>query len=199
MRAFVVLLLAAPLPGQQSPVWKPISPQIAAEQVARCGAGPVTIRSDRELDTDVLVVAGKSAITDAQIVCIADAAGFYDVELPKDAQPRLTTLVKARAAAAVRSESTKWLVEHRLLGAVPKYEAGTSNDAKFAGEVERLCKAKGALSSSYGVHVLSPEWLLRQKWDGSEDLPVTCVLHVAFASGFKLGFIGNAAIAPASK
>lgn len=147
----------------------------------------------------MLVVAGEGAVTAEQIACIARAADFYEVVLPADPQTRLNAVVEARAAESLRSESAKWLEKHRYLGTAPKYQAGVTNDEEFVEQVEKFCRAKGALSSSYGAHVLNPDWVLRQKLGGSKDQPLACVLNVAFSSNFKLGFIGNEAFAPGSK
>lgn len=196
MFLMLAMFAAAQLSGPLPDGFERITPQVAAERVGNCGTGTVTIRSDPNLDTDVLVVAGKGTITDEQIACIAKAASFYEVELPPDAQPRLNAITEARGAAIVEAYTHNWLATHNLLGRLPKYEAGVTNDAAFAREIEKLCKAKGALQSQYGVHALNPAWATRQKDEPLEDQPFACVINVALASGFKLGFIGNEQFAP---
>lgn len=62
-----LVLLAAQVTSPMMDAYDRITPQVAAKRVARCGAGPVTIRSENEMDMDVLVVTAKRAITDVQI------------------------------------------------------------------------------------------------------------------------------------
>lgn len=192
----LVMFTAAQLLSPLSDAFERITPQVAAKRVAACGTASVTIRSNRELDTDVLVVAGKGAIADEQIDCIANAANFYEVELPPEAQPRLNAITEARRAALVAAQSHNWLVTHNLLGQLPIYEAGVTNDGAFARQVEKLCKARGALHSQYGVHALNPAWVARQKGKLLGGQPFACVINVALASGFQLGFVGNEQAAP---
>jgi hypothetical protein len=191
-----LVFLAAQVTSPMLDGYDQITPQAAAERVARCGAGPVTVRSEKEIDVDVLVVTAKRPITDEQISCIAKAASFYDVELPPDAQPRLNAVTTARSVAITRAEGTKWLSAHNLLDKLPEYKAGVTNDEEFARKVETLCRADGALQSSYGAHALSPEWGMEHLGETTEDGPFACVLNAAWASGFKLGFIGNEQATP---
>lgn len=195
MFAQLVLLAAAQVSSPMVDAYDRITLQVAAERVARCGAGLVTIRTDKEIQVDVLVVATKGPIPNEQIVCIAKAASFYDVELPPDAQPRLNAITEARSAALVKAEGEKWLVAHKL-GKLPEYKAGVTDDDGFARKIEKLCNADGALHSQYGVHALNPEWAARQQGGLVEDGPFACVISVALASGFKFGFIGNERFTP---
>lgn len=173
-----------------------ITPKVAAERIVRCGVGPVTVRTDEAIEEDVLVVAAKGVITDEQIACIAKAASFYDVELPRDAQPRLDASTKAKSAALAKAEGRRWLTTHHLLGKLPTYEAGVANDDSFAREVEELCGANGALHSKYGVHALNPAWANHQKGPPEEGGPFACVINAALASGYRFAFIGNERVTP---
>lgn len=186
-----IALIAAQMTSSTSVGYDRITPQAAAERVARCGAGPASVRSMKEIDVDVLVVAAERIITDKQIVCIAQAASVYDVELPPDAQPRLDAITMARSEAFTKAEGARWLAAHELLTKLPVYQAGMTDDEEFARKIETLCRANGALQSRYGVHALSPEWGMKNVGDPAEDGPFACVLNVASASGFELGFIGN--------
>ena len=182
-------LLIAQVSSPVSDAYDQITPQLAAERVARCGVGRVEIKSEKEIDVDVLVVATKHAITDQQIACIARAASFYDVELPPDAQPRLNVITAARSVALAKAQGLRWLATHSLPGKLPEYKVGLTDDEKFAQKIEGLCRASGALHSRYGVHALSPDYLHRGY--PTDNGPVACVLNVAWASGFEIGFIGN--------
>lgn len=95
------------------------------------------------------------------------------------------------------SEARKWLNAHDLLDRLPKYETGVTDDAEFGRRVEELCSAQGALQSHYGPHALSPEWVSQRSPDAAvEDGPLTCLLNVTWATGFKMGFIGNEQAVP---
>jgi len=90
----IAALLAAQATSPMLDAYDQITPKVAAERIKRCGIGSVTVRTDEAIEEDVLVVAAKAVITDEQIACIAKAASFYDVELPRDTQPRLDALTK---------------------------------------------------------------------------------------------------------
>ena len=182
-------LLVAQVSSPMLDAYDQITPEVAAERVARCAAGSVKVRSMKEIDVDVLVVTTEHAITDEQIACIAKAGSFYDVELPPNAQPRLNAVKIARSVALSKAQGTAWLATHSLSGKLPEYISGVTDDEEFANKIEKLCRADGALHSRYGVHALSPDYLHRGY--PTEDGPIACVLNVAWASGFEVGFIGN--------
>ena len=184
-------ILVAQVTSPMLDAYDRITPEVAAERVASCGAGAVTVRSKKEIDVDVLVVAANSAITDKQIVCIAKAASFYEVELPPDAQPRLNAITTARSEAITKAEGAKWLSAHNLLAELPEYKVGVTNDDEFVRKIETLCRAGGALHSRYGVHAINPEWVRKHVRIPTKDGPFACVISAAMASGFELVFIGN--------
>jgi hypothetical protein len=173
-----------------------VTPKTAAERVMRCGIGPVTVKSEAELDTEVLVVTANGPLTDEQIACIDKAASFYDVKLPASAQSRFDRARETRAAAYMAGEGRKWLLAHRLLDRLPSYRSGVTQDADVAHKIEELCHAEGALSSSFGVHAVSPDWVMKNSGKIKQDGPFVCLLNAAWASGYQLGFIGNEAYAP---
>jgi hypothetical protein len=191
MMFILAVLFAAQATSPMLGGYDQITPKVAAARIVRCGVGPVTVRSDEAIEEDVLVVVAKSTITDEQIACIAKAASFYDVELPRDAQPRLDAITRAKSAALVKAEGRRWLTTHHLLGKLPQYEAGVTDDESFARSVEELCGASGALHSQFGVHALNPAWANQQQGMPKEDGPFACVINAALASGFEFAFIGN--------
>jgi hypothetical protein len=197
MYAHLVMIAAAQMSTSVLKAYDQITPQVAAKRVAGCGVGAVTVRSDAELDADVLVVAGSASILDERLACIDKAASFYDVELPPSVQPRFNAIREARSAALMATEGRRWLKAHDLLDRVPKYEAGVTDDAVFGRTVEKLCGADQALQSPYGPHALSPEWASQHAFDPRiEDGPMACLINVSWATGFKMGFIGNEQAAP---
>jgi len=138
-----LILLAAQVTSPMLDAYDQITPQVAAQRTERCGAGPVTVRTDKLTESDVLVVAAQGVITDEQIACIAKAASFYDVKLPPDAQPRLNAITKAKSSALVKAEGQRWLTTHHLLRKLPKYEAGVTDDDRFA------CVISAALAAGF--------------------------------------------------
>lgn len=197
MYVHLIMMAAAQMSASVLKAYDQVTPQVAAKRVTGCGVGAVTVRSDAELDADVLVVAGSVSITDKRLACIDKAASFYDVELPASVQPRFNAIREARSATLMASEARKWLKAHNLLDQVPKYEAGVTDDAVFGMEVEKLCGADQALRSRYGPHALNPEWATQHALDPRiEDGPMACLLNVTWATGFKMGFIGNEQAAP---
>jgi hypothetical protein len=175
-----------------------ITPEMAVERAGKCGLGPVTIRFEEELQSDILTVTGGASVTESQLQCLDYAAGFgIFVELPTAAQRRFDAIREARASEMMRGDARKWLSKRGLLARVPKYIPGTTDDAAFTREVEELCgpPAKGAFQSQYGPHVLSPEWVqalgLPPKDEDAEAM--SCLLNVTSVAGYRVGVIGNEA------
>lgn len=192
MLAHVITIALAQMSALLLDAYPSITPQVAAKRVADCGVGAVTVRADTDLGADVLVVEGSEPVSDQQLACINKAASFYDVELPSSAQPRFDAIRDAVSAALMASEARKWLKAHGLLNRLPKYEPGVTDDAEFGRKVEKLCSAEGALQSQYGPHTLSPAWTTQRVGDAQrEEGTLKCLLSVTWASGYKMGFIGN--------
>ena len=197
MNAHLILIAAAQMSASLLNAYDRITPQVAAQRVSGCGVGTVSVRSDAELNADVLVVSEAAPIPDQQLACIDKAASFYDVELPPSAQPRFNAIREGRSAALMAAEARKWLKAHNLLDRLPKYDPGVTDDAAFGRKVEKLCSADGALQSRYGPHALSPAWAMHRATNAPiEDGPLACLLNVTWATGFKMGFIGNEQAAP---
>jgi hypothetical protein len=192
-----ILLAATELSAPFPTGYDRITPQVAAERVARCGVGPVTVKPEPDLQQDVLVATGNASVSDEQLACIDKAASFYDVELAPADQLRFDAIREARAATIVTEEARKWLAAHKLLDRLPKYEPGVTSDAIFSRQVEELCNARGALQSNYGHHTLSPEWTQRQFKDSHpNDGPFACLINVTVSTGYEIGFIGNERATP---
>ncbi len=175
-----------------------ITPEVAAERAAKCGLGSVTIRYEDELQSHILMVANAAPANESQLACVDKAVGWgVFVELPSNVQPQFDAIREARASAIMLEEARKWLSARGLLERVPKYVQGTTDEAGFTGEVERLCgpRAQGAFQSQYGFHALSPDWVQKMQLPPKpEDEEVfSCLSNVTTVAGFKLGFIGNEA------
>lgn len=191
-----IIVIAAQLSASLPNAYERITPQVAAKRVAGCGVGPVTVKSDADLDTDVLVVAA-SSVSDEQLACMVKSASFYDVELPPSVQPRFNEVSETRSAALKVADAREWLRSHKLLARIPKYKLGITDDVAFSHAIEKLCHADQALQSRYGPHALSPEWTMQHATDARlADGPMACLLNVASATGFKMGLVGNEQAAP---
>ena len=97
----------------------------------------------------------------------------------------------------IKAEAREWLSKRGLLDRVPKYVAGTTDDAAFTNAVELLCgpRTKGAFQSQYGSHALSPEWIkaLGLPLKNEDMEAMSCLLNVTTVAGYSVGFIGNEA------
>jgi hypothetical protein len=177
------------------------SPELASRNIVQCGAEAVEIRYDDLDNSDgfspspILVVHGA---TDEQLPCIDRAAGFYDVALPPELQKGFDAIRLAQYMKAYRERAAASLSARGLLGQVPKFRAGETDDIAFARQLEAICgpAAAGALQSSHGPHVVSPEWLSRIPLPPKpeDDEAISCLMAAAFTAGFELGLIGNEAI-----
>jgi hypothetical protein len=82
---------------------------------------------------------------------------------------------------------------------VPKFRAGETDAVEFSRQLEAICgpAAQGALQSSYGPHVISPEWISRIALPHSpeDNEAISCLMETASAADFELGLIGNEAAA----
>lgn len=177
------------------------SPEIASRNIVQCGAELVEVRYDDldELDgfspSPTLVVHGA---TEEQLPCIDRAVGFYEVELPPELQKGFDAIRLAQYMTAYRERAAASLSERGLLYKSPKFRAGETDAAEFSRQLEAICgpAAEGALQSSYGPHVISPEWVSRIALPPrpEDDEAISCLMAGAFTADFELGFIGNEAV-----
>lgn len=196
------LLLSLAAPEAPPASAEGLSPQEAAERVSQCGLGAVSTKYEPDLNEDVLIANDAQSATDEQLACAFRVVGFgYTLQLPANAQSRFDALLEAKAAIKAKAEASDWLAARNLLGRVPEYHKGQTDDATFTRQIEALCgpRARGAFQSKYGFHALNTEWMMRMgmppKPEDSEAL--TCLFHVAALTDFRVGFIGNEATAPA--
>jgi hypothetical protein len=190
----ILALLLFGMP-QSAPVRELLDPQRAVERVSRCGLGRPKLRYDSDLQEDLLMLRGQTRATDGQLACIDKAAEYFLVEMPLALQWRFDAIRRVRLDAQMNALARKWLSTHGLLARVPAYQPGKGDDAAFARSLEQLCgpEASGALKSSGDAYTLDPEWLQQQARDHPDGDAPTCLLNVAFVSGFPLGFFGNEA------
>lgn len=195
---FIGVLMSLSSPNELGALVEQITPQIAAERIARCGLGQVTISYEEVLQSEVLTAAGATSVTDEQLACADEAASYYHLELPPAVQPRYDAIRNARLSARVLREARAWLAERGLLERVPSYQAGVTDDGAFTLALEELCgpRAKGAFQSEYGFHAISADWAQRNFEPFGEGAEVVgCLMNAALVAGFEFGFIGNEAAA----
>jgi hypothetical protein len=189
-------LVAAAQASAQARLPGRIPSQEAAQRLRQCGLQPVTIRfNDPEYGgEDILVATGVKAATDQQLRCADKAANYFILELSPDIERRFEALREARLAPILEAKARAWLSDKGLLGRVPRYSRGKTNEGTFTRQVEELCgpKAHGAFQSQYGFHAVSPDWIKRNldPPDKSEDALI-CLMNVTTVAGFEIGFIGN--------
>ena len=196
--AGVAFVSAAVSSNSDVTLFEQITAEVAAERISQCGLGPVTIRYDELLQSEVLAAALATSVTDDQLACADKAASYYDLELPAAVQLRYDAIRQERFAAHHLAQAKSWLSDRGLLERVPKYEPGVTDDETFTRQLEDLCgpRAKGAFQSRYGFHAISPDWVLRSLQPierGAEVLD--CLTNMAAVAGYKVYFIGNEATA----
>jgi len=195
----VFVLLAAPS-HSLSDSFDRITANEAARRVARCGLGPARTRFDELLQEEFIVAQQAKSATDKQLACADKAASWYGLRLRASIQPRYEALRGARTSRLALADSRAWLASRGLLGKIPKYREGVTDDAVFSRQLEALCgpKATGAFQSELGFHTYSPAWEKRELRppDLGRDV-IPCLLNVTTAAGFRTGFIGNEAPASA--
>lgn len=173
-----------------------ISPQVAAERVARCGIGTPIIKNADEIQSYVLTLPDLTLATDEQLACADKAVSHHDLQLPATLQSRFMAIREKRFAALAMAEAKEWLAEKGLLERVPTYIKGTTDDLAFTRAVEKLCgpRAKGAFGLAQGLHTFSPAWNKRQLRPSAADSNAfTCVTHVLTVTNFGIGIIGSEA------
>lgn len=196
MMFVAALMTLAFSPERPATAFDRVTPQVAAERVSQCGLGAVTTSYDEVLQSGVLRAPGATAVSDEQLACADRAASDYLLELPPAVQPRYDAIRAARLSAHARVEGRAWLAKRGLLGRLPRYEAGVTDEAAFTRQLERLCgpRAEGAFQSEYGFHAISPDWARRSFKRFEEGAgALLCLMNAAQAAGFEIGFIGREA------
>ena len=168
------------------------NPEAAVAQVRACGFTDVSTRFDETLQEDVVDVAAVVSASDEQLLCVARASleTHYYVLFPSPLGQAYGSIYWRLSEERGREDARAWLKERGLLDRVPQYKPSESDDAKFVRTLESICgeKAIGALQPLNGMATIRPGTLESGKVD---DETLTCLLNVAAASGYHLGFIGN--------
>jgi hypothetical protein len=153
------------------------------------------------MQEDVVEVPEVTSASEEQLRCVALASlasSYYVVfrpEVEQAYQPLYWRLSEEHEKAAARV----WLEKRGLLSRLPKFDPAQSDETAFAHKLERLCgpKATGTLQPMRGMATfkegalgtLTKRGFSKGKLD---DETLMCLLHASAASGYPLGFIGNA-------
>jgi hypothetical protein len=186
---FDLLLAVAVGPPVDVPI---LNPRAAAAHVRACGLRHVRVKSDPDLEEDVVEVSHVSTATDVQLRCVAQqslAWGTY-VEFPERLNQTYQKVYFEIADAAARIHARVWLDRRGLLAKLPTYVKGQTDDLTFARRLEGLCgpQARGAYVRDHGRVILKP---------GNPEQPAIdngtfeCLLNATTASGFPMSFVGN--------
>jgi hypothetical protein len=188
------LLLSAGAEEASPPTLAVAPPEVAAERVKACGFRHVRVKDDDELQEQVVEVTGVSTVPEGKMRCAVkvslDTVRYVLFPLPASkVYWRLYTKMEDKRGAALtgwmQGEARDWLQQHGLLGRLPTYQKGKTDDLAFARQLEGLCgpKAAGAFQRFRGHVVLI---LPSGDFDTAE-----CLISAASASGLPFGFVGN--------
>ena len=193
---FGLIILSLASIASTGPIEVPtfVQPEVAASQVAACSFKHVRPSFDEMLQEDVITVSDMTTATGDQLRCVAKASlgSHYYVVFPEAIdsiyQPVYWRLSEERELANAKA----WLEKRGLLARLPAFDPKTSDPTAVAHTLEVLCgpKAVGTLKPMKGLMTLSDGALTS---GGLDDETFVCLLNVATASGYPLGFIGNEA------
>ena len=165
----------------------------ALAAIAACGIDGATIKFDDLLMEDVVVLPGRTVLSDQVLSCLAQASFDTGFEIPVPSEfvgefYRLRAVVSAPWNVEL---ARGWLSENGYRADLPAMRDGEA-DEEFARRIEQFCDAQGALASHYGPHTIDPAWLPSAGQDSEPFGTATvCLLSVGTAANFTIGFIGN--------
>lgn len=137
-------------------------------------------------------VTGVSTASDLQFRCVAQQslAGLTFVEFPEVLNARYQRVYYALDDAASRIKARVWLSRRGLLDKVPIYRKGATDDLEFSRNLESVCgpSAAGTIQVKHEFVVLKFGLNSDTKIDQST---IECVMNVGWATGLRVGFIGN--------
>jgi hypothetical protein len=167
-------------------------PEIVVARVKACGFSNVTVGPDRVLQDDVIEVSGVATASEQQMRCVAEASisSIYYVQFPEPLNQRYQHTYWRLAEEQDRRDARAWFEARRLLTKVPEYEAGKTDDLRFARKLEALCgpKASGSFVREHGHVTLKMGTFDHPAID---EATFTCLTRASAASGFPMGLVGN--------
>jgi hypothetical protein len=204
--ALMLMIGAAAQPATGSPFDAPVElvkPKVAAQRVAACGFKSVRSKFDREEQEDVIEVMNVASASAEQLRCTAVASfdTHYYVKFPAPVYQTYETLYWRMSHERDKADARAWLDKRGLLSRLPAYDPKRSDEAAFAQTLEALCgpKAVGTLQPLHGMATFKEGALGTIEKGGFvegklDEETMLCLIKAASASGYPLGFIGNAPI-----
>lgn len=189
LAAALSLVAAASFSGSEEP-----SHSEMAKRVEACGFAQVSASTSDELQSDVLQVEDVSA-PDESLACAAravDGTGYL-IFFKGDLYGRFHKQQEQIWRPRFEKEARQWLAARGFPDKVPDFATSGLDDVAFARMLESRCgpKAKGALSSSYGPHSLSPHAFATGVANEKTVEALGCLMYSAGLARFEIGFIGN--------
>ena len=179
----------------------PAEPDVAVARVAACGFEDVRAKFENELQQEVIEVRNIRSASTRQLRCAATVSlethhyVFFPGPVDQAYQALYWRMSRERDIAQARA----WLDERGLLSRLPNYDPERSDETAFADALESLCgpRAAGTLKPMGGMATFTDE-ALGTFAKGSftegrlDEETMWCLVNAAAASGYGVGFIGNA-------
>ncbi len=173
------------------------SPETVMAAVAACGIGDAMVEFDDELQESIVILPPTTVMSDEKLDCIAETSfetGYF-FDLPSE---YATAFFQRRDefASPWNVELARQLLEEQGLLADLPLRADDETDQDFAWRLESYCHAEGALSSAFGSHVISPDWVQLHAPDMAQTgAAAFCLSNAGTASEFQIFLVGNGLLA----
>lgn len=202
LRGAVIIVYASGLVGCAAANPQVADERVIAEGLRECGLAQsgFIIRSNDELQSIEIVIDATAGASKDKLDCIRQASAHEIVTFRDQA---MQDAYHERAAEALQpkilAEAREGLEKRGLLKGFPERSA-YSSDKLFAEALERHCGMKPGsfLVMSHGQLTAQPKRgeLSTEDWDKSACM-MNAIMYVSAKGGnFKIGFIGNEAVAP---
>lgn len=179
-----------------------VKPEVAVARVAACGFKNAQIVADETLQEDVVKVMDASNASPEQLRCVALASldTHYYVTFPMTLEQSYQMLYWKLSEERGRVDARAWLESRGLLSRLPTYDPNTSDETTFVAALEEVCgpRAAGTLVPVGGMATFKNDAIGSFEGGGYsegslDNETMLCLHNAAAASGYALGFIGNAA------
>lgn len=176
------------------------TPKRVLARVAACGvkAGDAQVAINDVLQEAVVVVRAGTALSDAQLGCLARASAdtqwFVTFDAATDARYEPLYAHASEVASLARAQT--WVAAHGLTSRVRRFDPVHDDRAAAAARIEALC---GAPSHSFPTFATPEEQERAVPPSSLSDDMMICLFDVALVSGMEMGFVGNEAEGPAPR
>lgn len=197
-------LLSAPGPASALKVpIELVKPEVTVARVEACGFKNVEAVADETLQEHVVNVIDASPASPEQLRCVALVSldTHYYVTFPMPLEQTYQKLYRDLSDERGRVDARAWLESRGLLSRLPTYDPNRSDETTFVGALETMCgpRAAGTLVPVGGMATFKKGALPSLEGSGYSEGTLDnetflCLHNAAVASGYALGFIGNAAL-----